>query len=692
MTHCQKSSPLISTHDTLKEEPEEESRPNTPHVGSPQAQSQAPTGGDQLKQPEQQDKLTDSQQQQANDEESFIKNQNEQKQQQEQQRQNHITAKHNEHMRRVKSKRPLWGIGGVFPAEDSEKPSNHESGKTQGRNNDISGSGQEVLNAAAEAVFSRGRELGYQQASSITGNTPSLPTGNLGSTKFGSSYSSSQPPSHHTNQAGDYFNLPGTTAGTTPGTTPGITPGQHNTPFGQVSGMMEDNKSTKSSRTPFQVGGVIDDNRRPSFARPQPSKRFPTQTQQHSYYKEQADKEMADKKSDDKDLTNRDTQGKEEGQVGGIIDGQKDTPAADQDRSLSYNTDKSQNYPQGGGTGQVGEMENKWLDDPIEQEKYENPDEPIYNFWFNIREYMREPLAEMLGTCVFMIIGTGASCQTLIYTNQTAAYTNLNWGFGVGVMTGVYIAGGISGGHLNPAITLFLALFRGFPWKLLWKYWIAQVLGAFIGSFTVYGMYCQYLYNIDPAKTVSSSGTAALFPTIPSTENSTIGLAVYQEVIATAVLTSSVLALGDRDNTPPGASLGALVLALIIMAIGTSLGALSGYAMNPARDLGPRIMLSCVGYGKELWTHDRWWWLTGPILGSFGGSILGALAYDFCIYSGLGSPVNFTGKQWRRLINPMFRTHNMAKAGLDRLERDRTEKNLQNEIRELENKKGNKAV
>lgn len=128
--------------------------------------------------------------------------------------------------------------------------------------------------------------------------------------------------------------------------------------------------------------------------------------------------------------------------------------------------------------------------------------------------------------------------------------------------------------------------------------------------------------------------------------------------------------------------------------------------MNPARDLGPRIMLSCVGYGKELWTHDRWWWvifshhtsphnsrwLTGPILGSFGGSILGALAYDFCIYSGLGSPVNFTGKQWRRLINPMFRTHNMAKAGLDRLERDRTERNLQNEIRELENKKGNKAV
>lgn len=159
---------------------------------------------------------------------------------------------------------------------------------------------------------------------------------------------------------------------------------------------------------------------------------------------------------------------------------------------------------------------------------------------------------------------------------MTAAYTNLNWGYGVGVMTGVYISGGISGGHLNPAITLFLAVFRGFPWKLLWKYWIAQILGAFLGSFIVYGMYCDNLNAIDPRKTVSTTGTASLFPTVPDTTNTSVGLAVYQEIAATGVLTASVLALGDRDNTPPGASLGAFILALIIMAIGTSLGALSG--------------------------------------------------------------------------------------------------------------------
>lgn len=114
--------------------------------------------------------------------------------------------------------------------------------------------------------------------------------------------------------------------------------------------------------------------------------------------------------------------------------------------------------------------------------------------------------------------------------------------------------------------------------------------------------------------------------------------------------------------------------------------------MNPARDLGPRIMLSCVGYGKELWTHNKFWWLIGPICGSFGGSILGALAYDVCIYSGLGSPVNFTSKQWRRLINPSYHTHNMVKAGLERQQRDRMERQMQREIEELEQKKGDKAV
>lgn len=338
------------SHDTLRELPEEESRSTRS-----QATSQSQTG-------EQHEQLSEAQQQQKRDEENFEKNQ---------QHQRDVAAKHNERMRKVKNKKPLWGVGGVFPTEESEaeKRGRQESGDTKDGNN------HEILNAAADAVFSRGKELGYQQA--LQGHTQSF-----GTSTFGSSYSDRQPPSQHTKQAGDYINFPGTS------------PGQQRTPLGQVGGVLDDNRSNMSSKTPFgQVGGVLEDNRSSQSARPlahqQPSKsRFTSQHQQHSYYKEMADRELG----------HGTTQGKEDGQVGGIIDGHKGTPAADQDRNLSRG--KSQDFAQGGGTGQIGDMENRWLDEPAVQETYENPDEPIYNYWFNIREYMREPLAEMLGECL----------------------------------------------------------------------------------------------------------------------------------------------------------------------------------------------------------------------------------------------------------------------------------------------------
>ncbi|TIA87678.1 hypothetical protein E3P99_03038 [Wallemia hederae] len=605
--------------------------------------------------------LSDAQKQQKRDEENF--------QREQQQRQQDKVARRNERIRKLKKRRPLWGVGGVFPTDAEAVDSRGPEHSTNTDNKDD----RDALMAAADAVFARGRELGYQQA--IQGGlTPS--TTNDGSTNYSATPSHySATPSHPTNQSNDY-NFPRTS------------PNVGKTPNWQVGGVIDDNRSNASRPRPQQQASQYS-----SFSanphsqpqqppQPQPLKsRMSTQQRQHSKYKEMADKELG----------GGNAQGKEEGQVGGIIDGQTDRPAADKDSTLQG--PKAEDKAQGGGTGQIGAFDNNYLDMPEVAHSYEDPNEPIYNYWFNIREYMREPLAEMLGTCIFMIIGTGASCQTLVYTKSpTAAYTNLNWGYGVGVMTGVYISGGVSGGHLNPAITLFLAIFRGFPWKLVWKYWIAQILGAFIGSFIVYGMYSQNLQTLDPFKTVSSTGTASLFPTVPSVENTTVGFAVYQEIVSTAVLTAAVLAMGDADNSPPGASLGAFILALVIMAIGTSLGALSGYAMNPARDLGPRIMLSCVGYGKELWTHNKCWWITGPICGSFGGSIIGALAYDICVYSGLGSPVNFTSSQWARLLNPSHRTHNMVKAGLERQQRERLEREMQDEIQMLEQKKGDKAV
>lgn len=207
------------------------------------------------------------------------------------------------------------------------------------------------------------------------------------------------------------------------------------------------------------------------------------------------------------------------------------------DRELNENASGTPNE-NASQTGQVGGgLHSQWLDMSETKEKFDNPNEPIYNFWFKWRENFREPLAEFLGTCVLVIIGVGSTVQTLVYTNDpTAAYSNLNWAWGVAVMTSVYISGGISGGHLNPALTTSLALFRGFPWKLVGLYWIAQILGCFAGSLIVYAMYFQALAVFDPSKSVSQSGTAGLFVTMPATSLSHVGLCVFQEIIASAIL------------------------------------------------------------------------------------------------------------------------------------------------------------
>ncbi|TIB31923.1 hypothetical protein E3P84_02737 [Wallemia ichthyophaga] len=373
-------------------------------------------------------------------------------------------------------------------------------------------------------------------------------------------------------------------------------------------------------RTGGQIGGVINDAADTGDAPNRDHGKPDNESQEPSYYKAMADTEMQD------------------------------------EHQKPENSQGDENK-----TGQIGgQMHNQWLNTPETQAKFDDPKEPIFSWWFIVRENFREPLAEFIASMVFIIIGLGASVQSYILPSGS---TNLYWSWGIAVMTGVYISGGVSGGHLNPALTLALAVFRGFPWKMVWQFWVAQLVGMFCGGLLVYAIYSQALTTLDPDKTVSASGSSALFVTYPSSLSS-IGLSVFQNIINTAILTITVLSLGDRDNSPPGASLGAFILALVIMALGSSLGALSGYPMNPSRDLGPRFALSCVGYGRELWTEPRWW-LGGPILGSFAGAVLGGVCYDFFIYSGLGSPLNFTTKQWKRLI-----VNNMAKPGIDRQKRD----------------------
>ncbi|BGP13139.1 hypothetical protein JCM10213v2_001058 [Rhodosporidiobolus nylandii] len=333
------------------------------------------------------------------------------------------------------------------------------------------------------------------------------------------------------------------------------------------------------------------------------------------------------------------------GQLGGPL---KDRGGEEQDGNGRDSTQEQEldHTPKEGGEGGVGgelSQDTKgW-----QRELGQAGDLPVRNGWGTIRYALREPFAEFLGTLALVIIGVGSDCQTKLSQNTAGTIQSMHWSWGFATMTAIYLAGGVSGGHNNPAITITLALFRGFPWKMVPRYIVAQIFGAFCGALIIYANYRLAIKQYDPYKLIkateySSNVSATLFITAPATQVGGTVRGFCQELLASAILSMAVLALGDENNAPPGAGLGAIVLAFVVVAIGMSNGWISGYAINVARDLGPRLALWCVGYGIDLWHHDDWWWLSGAICGPVVGGIAGALAYDLCIFTGPGSPVNYT--------------------------------------------------
>ncbi|GAA5931354.1 hypothetical protein JCM10213_000284 [Rhodosporidiobolus nylandii] len=345
------------------------------------------------------------------------------------------------------------------------------------------------------------------------------------------------------------------------------------------------------------------------------------------------------------------------GQVGG--------PQGDGQKNGRDEDGEGRNWPKDGGEqpgigGELNQESQQYEDDFAEGENL-----PIRNYWGTIRYALREPLAEFLGTMALIIIGIGADCQTKVSQNTQGTQASMQWSWGFATMLGIYLAGGVSGGHNNPAITIMLALFRGFPWKMVPRYIIAQIFGAFCGALIIYGNYRLAIKQYDPYKLIkateySSNVSATLFVTAPATQVGGTAQGFCQELLASAILSMAVLALGDENNAPPGAGLGAIVLAFVVVAIGMSNGWISGYAINIARDLGPRLALWCIGYGIDLWHHDDWWWLSGAICGPLVGSIAGALAYDLCVFTGPGSPVNYSMRELSE-ASGFPRMHNMVR-------------------------------
>ena len=248
-----------------------------------------------------------------------------------------------------------------------------------------------------------------------------------------------------------------------------------------------------------------------------------------------------------------------------------------------------------------------------------------------MQKMLPEVVAEFFGTLVLVLFGNGVVAMVLLFGTGApgevvhGGFTNINFGWGLGVTMGCYIAGRISGAHINPAVTIALAIYRDFPWRKVGPYILAQVLGAFLAAALVYWNYAPAFHAVDP----QLDHTAGVFTTFPAFPNSP-SAGLLDQTIGTALLVLLVLAIIDERNQPPGSNLTPVLIGAVVVAIGMSFGGMHGYAINPARDFGPRLFTAVAGFKNNGLTDGNlvfWIPIVGPIL----GGILGAAAYDYGI-------------------------------------------------------------
>ena len=268
-----------------------------------------------------------------------------------------------------------------------------------------------------------------------------------------------------------------------------------------------------------------------------------------------------------------------------------------------------------------------------------------------------ELMAEFLGTFVLIAFGDGVvamAVAALPGSGRTASPTTIfnaagdwlliTWGWAMAVAMGIWVAGGVTGAHLNPAVTLALAVRRKFTWGKVGPYMLAQLVGAFVAAALVFWVYHNAINAFDlAAKTPKGSGSAlatySIFATFPAKYfgGSAWG-PLLDQIVGTAFLLIFVVAITDTRNTAPESNMTPLIVGFAVAAIGMSYGANAGYAINPARDFGPRLFAYIAGWGKVAlpgtysapgFHFSNYFWI--PIVGPLIGGIVGVLIYDFFI-------------------------------------------------------------
>ena len=244
-------------------------------------------------------------------------------------------------------------------------------------------------------------------------------------------------------------------------------------------------------------------------------------------------------------------------------------------------------------------------------------------------------IGEVVGTAVLILLGAGVCAAVTLKQSkaQNAGWLAIAFGWGFAVLTGAYIAAGVSGAHLNPAVTLGLAIEGATPWSQVPLYMASELVGAMLGAalawVAYYGQFQAHMADLanqpeavegpDDAK---AGPVLGIFSTGPEVRN--VGMNLATEVIGTFVLVIAILTQGLNDAGNGLGTLGVLITALVVVSIGLSLGGPTGYAINPARDLGPRIvhaLLPLKGKGRSDWGYS-WIPVVGPLIG---GALAGGL-------------------------------------------------------------------
>ena len=244
----------------------------------------------------------------------------------------------------------------------------------------------------------------------------------------------------------------------------------------------------------------------------------------------------------------------------------------------------------------------------------------------------REAAAEFLGTFVLIVFGSAVVAQVVLSGGSHGGYISINLAWGLAVTMGVYVSAGVSGAHLNPAVTLALVVHRQFPWRKVLPYCAAQMAGAFAASAVTFFTYHEAFDRFDGGvrQVTGPHATAGIFATYPQEFLSNFPGGVVDQVVGTALLILVIFAIGDRRNSAPDAAIAPVLVGLLVVLVGMTFGFNAGYAINPARDLGPRLFTAVAGWGSEVFrAGHHWWWV--PIVGPCVGAVLGGAVYDLLI-------------------------------------------------------------